>query len=238
MKLAYLKTLFFFFMCLILTTTLSAKDAFSVRNETNAKTASEKQVKESPFLVSFGTNLSSFLGEEGSWQLGYSMGLTFNIQIDPRLSLTIPLSYNRINAGPRKVEDRTNSDIGQYIYKTLSDWQVSVVHIEVPVLFTYKFLTKNSYDIRYLLGAGIAVGIKDFSKIEKFTKTNEIIGIEQHGISLGVPNELLGGGNIITGVRFHASRFYIDLLYLYYPYEIKDINKLNSISLRLGIDIF
>ncbi len=232
------KLLAFMLITFVATAPLSAKDAFGARNEANAKTASGKQAKESPFLVSFGTNLSSFLGEEGSWQLGYSLGLTFNFQIDPRLSLTIPLSYNRINAAPRNVEGRTNSDIGENIYKTLSDWQVSVVHIEAPVLFAYKFLTKNNYDIRHILGAGIAIGIKDFSRIEKFTRTDEIIGIEQHGIPLGVQNELLGGGNIITGVRFHTSRFYLDLLYLYYPYEIKDINKLNSISLRLGIDVF
>jgi len=232
------KLLAFMLITFVATAPLRAKDAFGVRDETNAKTAPGKQARKSPLLISFGTNLSSFLGEEGSWQLGYSLGLTFNIQIDPRLSLTIPLSYNRINAAPRNVEDRTNSDIGQYIYKTLSDWQVSVAHIEVPVLFAYKFLTQNSYDIRYLLGAGIAVGIKDFSRIEKFTRTDEIIGIEQHGISFGVPNELLGGGNIITGVRFHKTRFYIDLLYVFYSQKIKEINKLNSISLRLGIDVF
>ncbi|NIU00526.1 MAG: hypothetical protein GWN01_06180, partial [Nitrosopumilaceae archaeon] len=91
--------------------------------------------------------------------------------------------------------------------------------------------------IGYVLGSGLVIATKDFSRIEKFKKTDEIIGVEKYGPPLEPQNVLYSGINIITGVRIHVSRFYIDLLYILYPYKIKDINKLNSISLRLGIDI-
>ena len=83
----------------------------------------------------------------------------------------------------------------------------------------------------------MVIGPKDLSRIEKSTRTDEIIGIEEYGPPLEPQNVLYSGININTGVRFHVSQFYIDLLYVLYPYKIKNINILNSISLKLGIDI-
>ncbi|RMD48009.1 MAG: hypothetical protein D6830_07730 [Ignavibacteria bacterium] len=234
-----LKTRLIFFIFLMATAALSAKDAFGIKNEMNEKTASEKQTGRSPVLVSVGANLSSYPGEEGAWQLGYSIGLIFNIiNIHKNLSMILPFYYVRINTAPKNVEGRTYTFLaGEKIYKTLSDLQVSIVHVEAPLLFSYKFLTKNKYDISYILGAGIAIGIKDFSRVEKFTRTDEIIGVEQPPFPSGIPNELKDGWIIITGVRFHVHRLYLDLFYALYPYDVKDINRLNSISLKLGIDI-
>ncbi len=231
------KLLAFMLMIFVAIAPLNAKDAVDAGNKINAKTASENQPKESPVLVSFGTNLSSFLGEKGKWQLGYNAGVIFNFRVSENLSMTLPISYIRINAAPENVEGRTHPIIpGKNIYKTFNDWYVSVVYIEAPLLFSYKFLTKDNYDIRYFLGAGLPIGIKDFSRIENSVRTDEILGVKEY-TSFGTPHELKGGVNIITGVGFHVSRLYLDLLYAIYPYEVKDINKLNSISLRLGIDI-
>ncbi len=200
---------------------------------------SSKQMKKSKLLLSVGTNLSSYPGEEGRWQWGYSIGLTFNIiNIHENLSMILSFYYDRINTALKNVEGRTYTFLaGENIYKTLSDLQVSIVHIEAPLLFSYKILTKNKYDISYILGAGIAIGIKDFSRVEKFTRTDEIIGVEQLPFPSGIPYELKDGWNIITGVRFHVDQLYLDLFYTLYPYNVKDINRLNSISLKLGIDI-
>ena len=190
-------------------------------------------------MVSVGTNLSSFLHEEGEWQLGYNLGLTFNVHLYKNLSMTLPFSYTRINASPKNVESQSIQDVGEYIYKTLTDWQLAVGVIEIPLLFTYKFFSKNRYDISYIVGLGLGFTEKDYSRIEKFTKTDEIIGVERYGYPLEPqhPTPPLFG-NIYTGIRFHKGRFYIDLLYAYYPDNIKEINKLNSISLKLGIDFF
>ncbi|NIV13688.1 MAG: hypothetical protein GWN62_21130 [Aliifodinibius sp.] len=216
-------------------TVLGAED-FNL-NRMSDKMDSEKSSKKSILLWSFGTNLSSFINEEGTWQLGYSLGLTFDFRVFKNLSITLPFSYTRINAAPENVEGRTFPNIGENIYKTLNDWQVSVGFLEFPILFTYKFFSKNSYDIRYILGPGLVIATKDFSKIENITKTDEIIGVEKYGPPLEPQHELYSGYNIITGIRFHVSRFYISVLYALYPYKIKSINKLNSISFRLGIDI-
>lgn len=201
------------------------------------KTPSQKQPDKSKFFWSFGTNLSSFLNEEGKWQLGYNVGLTFDFRMYKKLSITLPFSYTRINASPENVEGRTFPNVGENVYKTLSDWKVSFGFLEFPVLFTYKFLSKNNYDIRLVLGPGVVIATKDFSRIEKFTRTDEIIGVEKYGPPLEPQNVLYSGYNITMGTRFHVSRFYISVFYALYPYKIKSINKLNSISLRLGIDI-
>ncbi len=224
-------------MFLMATATLSAEDAFGIMNGMNEKTASEKQTGRPPAWVSLGTNLSFFSGEEGGWKPGYSIGLTFNFPICRNLSMTLPLSYTRINAAPRNVADRTYFSFGDTVYKTLSDWEVSIVFFEAPLLLSYRFLTQKSYDFRYILGFGAAFAVKDFSELKKITITDEIIGIDNTS-PVDYPNYKLHSDiNITTGVRFHLGRFYLDLLYALYPYDIKDIAPLNSISLKLGIGI-
>ncbi len=234
----YLKTLFILFTFLILTGPLNANEFFGEKNGENDKTLAQNQSKRSPLFVSYGTNLASFSGEEGGWKPGYSIGLTFNFPIYRNLSMTLPLSYTRINAAPKNVEDRTYPDhSGDNIYKTLRDWQVSIIFFEVPVLLSYRLLTQKSYDFRYILGFGAAFAAKDFSEVKKYTETDEIIGVENIP-SVDPPNYKLHSDiNITTGVRFHLHRFYLDFLYTFYPYDIKDIAPLNSISLKLGIGI-
>lgn len=222
---------------LISTGAMSAKDPIGVKNGINDKRASETQSKKSILFLSLGVNLSSYLQEEGEWQWGYNLGFTINIHVYKNFSITLPLSYTRINAAPENVEGRTFPDFGENIYKILIDWQVSVGFLEFPILFRYKFYTAKSYDLSYVLGPGLAFATKDFSRIENVTKTDEIIGVEKYGRPLEPQYSLTSVASINTGIRFHVSRFYIDLLYVLYPYEIKNINKLNSISLRLGIDM-
>ena len=236
------KLLAFMLITFVSTAPLSAKDAFGARNETKAKTAFGKQAKKSPFLVSFGTNLSSFSGEEGDWQLGYNLGLTFNRHLYKNLSITLPLSYTRINTAPKNVEGKSYGNDG-FIYRAFIDREISVGFLEFPILLSYNFSPTKKYETNYLLGFGLVLAAKDFSKVvqpEDVTITNEIIGTHDFPLDpvdtrFFIPNS---GININTGVRFHVSRFYIDILYTLYPYTIKEINKLNSISLRLGIDIF
>jgi len=242
-------------MIFIATASLSAQDFFGDRAEANAKTASEKQTKKSPFSVSFGTNLSFYPGEEGQPQLGYSLGITFNFRVQKNLSMTIPLSYTRINTALEKVEDSGRALFsGDTLFKTLRDWQISAAYFEIPLLFIFEFPTKN-FELGYILGPGLAIAVKDFSKLESFTRTDEILGLDD-GIDSIDPakDDLRSVITIITGVRFHVNRFYLDLLYMFYsddiktiyklnstplyPTGIKTINKLNSISVKLSIDIF
>lgn len=213
---------------------------------------SEKSSQEAKLLWTFGTNLSSFLNEEGEWQWGYSIGLTFNFRVYKNLSMTLPFSYTRINAAPENVAERYYSNdlaeetpypLDYYVYKMLVDRKISIGFLEFPILFSFKFLSGKKYDLSYLLGTGVVIATRDFSKPtqpDDVTITDEIIGVHD-GFPLASPDETFtisnSGININTGIRFHVSRFYIDLLYVLYPYKIKDINKLNSISLRLGIDI-
>ncbi len=249
------KLLAFMLITFVATAPLSAKDAFGARNEANAKTAFGKQAKKSPFLVSFGTNLSFYPGEEGDRQLGYSFGIVFNFNIYNNLSMTLPVLYTRINTALKNVEGKTQLHFEEIVYKTLSDWQISAAFFEVPLLFTYKFLTMNSYDINYVLGPGLAFAVNDYSKL-KFTRTDEILGVSEYNPSIDPEtHELRSTLNIITGVRFHINRFYLDLLYTFYRNNIKGIYKLyntskyphhgvksidnlNSVSLKLSIDVF
>jgi hypothetical protein len=229
----------FILIILISTAAMSAKDSFGIKNGINDRTASEKQSKKSKLLLSFGANLSSYLYQESEWQLGYSVGLTFNFRVYKNLLMTLPCSYTRINTAPKNVEGVSYSDYGEYIYKTLTNWQISIGFLEIPILFSYKILTAKRYKLNYILGPGLVIAVKDFSRIENVTITNEIIGFNDYGSDLGPYYYLRenSGLNISTGIRLHVSRFYIDLLYVLYPYKIKQINKLNSISLRLGIDM-
>jgi len=211
------------------------------QKELDDKSSSEKQSKKAIYFLSAGINFSSYLQEEGDWQPGYSIGLTFNFEVSKKISITLPFSYARINAAPQNVEGKSYSNDG-YIYKTFVDREISVGFIEFPILVSYKLFSKTKYDLSYLLGPGLIIAVKDLSKSvqpEDVTITDEII--DTHDFPLDpvdtrftIPNS---GLNLSTGIRFHLSRFYIDLLYVLYPYEIKAINKLNSISLKLGIDI-
>lgn len=220
---------------------LSAKDSLSDENRTNDTTAFEKESEESILFFSLGVNLSSFLHEEDEWQWGYNLGFTINFHVSKNFLITMPLSYTRINAAPRNVEGKSYSNDG-YIYKTFVNREISIGFFEIPILFSYKFFSTKSYDLSCILGPGLVIAAKDFSKPvqpEDVTITDEIIGTHNFPIDpvdtrFTIPNS---GLNVNTGIRFNVSRFYIDLLYVLYPYEIKNINKLNSISLRLGIDM-
>ncbi len=155
--------------------------------------------------------------------------------------MTLPLSYTRINASPKNVEGRSYASDG-YIYKAFINREISVGFLEIPILFSYDFFSIKKYDFNYLFGIGLVIAVKDFSKLvqpKDVTITDEIIGTHDFPLDpvetrFFIPNS---GLNINTGVRFHLGRLYIDVLYTLYPYKVKEINKLNSISLRLGIDI-
>jgi len=250
------KLLAFMLITFVATAPLSAKDTFSARNKTNAKTATGKQAKESPFLISIGTNLSFYPGEEGQPQLGYSLGITFNFRVQKNLSMTIPLSYTRINTALDNLEGAGGASFpGDTLFKTLRDWQISAAFFEIPLLFIFEFPTKN-FELGYILGPGLAIAVKDFSKLESFTRTDEILGLDDRIDSVDpATSELRSVINIITGVRLHIGRYYLDLLYtfnpdhikiidkldresIYFPNGIKRINRLNSISVKLSIDIF
>lgn len=204
----------------------------------------QERTQKTVVLLSVGTNLSSYLNEDGAWQLGYDLGLTFNIHVYRNLSMTLPFSYTRIEATPKNVEGKFYSHDG-YIYKMFFNSEISIGFLEFPFLLDYKFYSTESYDLSYMLGPALALGVKDLSKPARgddVTITNEIIGT--YNVDSGDVYEsdayryLKNSGiNLNTGIRFHVSRFYIDLLYCLYPYKIKHINKLNTISLRLGIDL-
>ncbi|NIU00527.1 MAG: hypothetical protein GWN01_06185, partial [Nitrosopumilaceae archaeon] len=102
----------FILIVLISTAILNAENSFDAKFGIKDKMDSEKSSKKAKLLWSFGTNLSSFLNEEGKWQLGYSIGFTFNFRVYKNLSVTLPFSYTRINAAPENVEGRTFPDFG------------------------------------------------------------------------------------------------------------------------------
>lgn len=249
------RILVFILMILILTTTLNARNIIRIKTDVNFSgshknqkefinnyISSEKQSKKLTFLWSVGANFSSYLQNEGEWQPGYNLGLTFNIHVYRKLSITLPCSYTRINTSIKNIEGKFYSNDG-YIYKMFVDRQISVGFLEFPMLFSYNFFSTKKHDLNFLLGAALAIAVKDFSKSiqpEDVTISDEIIGTHD-GAPLASPEETFtisnSGFNINSGIRFHVSRFYIDLLYSLYPYKIKDINKLNTITLKLGIDV-
>jgi hypothetical protein len=222
--------------------------------------SSEKKSSKGVLLWSFGVNWSSYIHEEGEWKLGYNLGLTFNIKIYKKLSITLPFSYARINAAPENVAGRfysydhaeetsvhveeTSYILDYYIYRSFVDREVSIGFLEFPILFSYNFFSTKRYQLSCLLGTGLVFAIKDFSKLSKpedVTITNEIIGTYDTlplAFSTDETFTLSNSGlTLNSGIRFHVGRLYVDILYILYPYTIKDINKLNSISLRIGIDI-
>jgi Outer membrane protein beta-barrel domain len=204
----------------------------------NHKKLNNHDKQESKIFLSFGTNLSSYLHEEDNWHLGYNIGLTFNITVYRRLSVSIPFSYSRLNATPKEVEGRYYSIINSNIYKKLTNWKVSFAYFEIPILLNYKLFVINKYKLSFMFGPGLAIKVKDFSNIEKTEITEEIIGNQSNESIPQEPQNLLHSAfNINSGVRIHFRRIYIEIGYILYPSEIKRINKLNVISLRLGIAI-
>jgi len=209
--------------------------------------------KKAIVLLSVGTNFSSYLHEEGQPRIGYNLGLTFNIPVYKNLSITLPFSYARINAAPERVAGRsysydlaekTPNPVDYYIYKLLVNRKISIGFVQFPILLSYKFLPKEKYDFSYMLGAGLVIAATDFStptQPKDVTITDEIIGTYDTPPIDPTTDETFtlsnSGLTLNSGIRFHFTRFYIDLLYALYPYTIKDINKLNTLSLSLGIDL-
>lgn len=238
------------------TASMSAKNTLETKAVERDKVTPQKPSRKLPIWVTFGTNLSSYPGEESEWKLGYSLGLTFSFKIYKKLSMSLPLSFNRINTALKDLEGQTIPiEPGMNVYKTLSDWQISADFFEVPLLITYKFFTMKSYDIDYVLGPGLALAIADYSQLV-YTVTDEIIGISQDYPPLDpTTRELRSTLGIITGARFHFSRCYVSILYTLYLNNIKGINKLddtsiypyrgtksidnlNSLILKLSINLF
>ncbi len=203
--------------------------------------SSAKQPGKSKLLWSFGTNLSSYVHRKSEWKPGYNVGLTFYFRVCKNLSITLPFSYTRIYTAFKNLEGKFYSNDG-HIYKAFFNPDISIGFLEIPILFSYKFFTAKKYDLSFIGGSALAIAAKDYStpiQPEDVTITDEIIGTYDE---LPIyPSENFtyynSGININTGIRFHVSRFYVDMLYILYPYKIKGINKLNSISLRLGIDV-
>lgn len=201
-------------------------------------------------MLSAGLNTSSYLTEESGWRLGYRLGLTFNIKISKAVFITLPFAYTRIYALQKNVEGKyysrdyvDESYQDYYVYKLFRDWQISVGLLEIPILLSYKFYNTKWYNISCTFGPGIVIAIKDFSKQASYTFTDEIIGTHDGAVFDSVdpvdpyPYFENSGFNLNTGLRFNVSRFYFDIVYTLYPFEIKEIKKLNTISLILSVDL-
>lgn len=217
------------------------KDIYPSKSPINNIQNEEKEKSnKGVLLLSIGVNISSYLFEDGDWDLGYNFGLTFNIRLFKKLFITLPFSYTRINASPKNIEGYFYSYSPEnYIFKMFKDYQISIDFLEFPILLNYKFYKKRNYNFSILFGPGLIISVKDYSKTENSIITDEIIGTYD---TMPVdPHEFItianSGLNFNTGIRFNISRFYFDLVYSLCPYTIKEINKLNSISLNLGVDL-
>lgn len=218
-----------------------AQNIHSVELFQSSHDTNKQKSKTGTVFWSTGPNISKYLSEDGGLQFGYRLGLTFNITISTKTLITLPFSYNRINTASRNVEGKFYTDDG-YIYKTYVNREISVGFLELPILFSYNFYSSKKYNFSYLLGPGMVIATKDFSKSvqpEDVMRTDEIIGMHDYPLDpvetgFTIPNS---GLNLNTGIRLNVNRFYLDILYILYPYSIKEINKLNSISLIFSIDM-
>lgn len=216
---------------------LNAENNFQKFNE-KVDTQDKKEVK---VLLSAGGNISKYISEMGDWQFGYRLGLTFIRNISSKIEITIPFSYIRTHAMPEKVKGKSYANDGN-IYRTFVDRDIAVGFIELPLLFSYNVYSAKTYNLHYLFGPGLVIAAKDYSKLiepKDVTITDEIIGTHNFPLDpvetrFTIPNS---GLNVNTGIRFNVSRFYFDLLYVLYPYDVKEINKVNSISFIVHVDI-
>ncbi len=120
---------------------------------------------------------------------------------------------------------------GDTLFKTLRDWQISAAFFEIPLLFIFEFPTKN-FELGYILGPGLAIAAKDFSKLKNFIRTDEILGLDDGNEPVDpATGEFRSVINIITGVRLHINRYYQDLRYIFNPDHIKLIGKLDRESI-------
>ena len=210
----------------------------------------EKKSKKGILLVSVGSNISSFLTEYGGWQLGYRIGVTFNIKVSKDVFVTPPFAYTRINAFRKNAEEEFYSydNVGEsyqefYIYKLFIDQKISLAFLEFPALLCYRFYQTNRYGVSITLGPGFALAVKDFSKWPTVTITNEIIGTHNGEVFDIVdgndPYRYLkdSGYDLNAGIRFNLSWFYLDMMYTYYPYTINEIENFNAISLIFSVDL-
>lgn len=209
----------------------------------------EKKPRKTVILFSAGCNISSYFTEDGGWQLGYRIGMTINTKVSEAVFIMLPFAYVRINAFQKNVERKFYSGVyvdesyqDYYVYKLFRDWKISLAFFEFPVLLGYKVYQTNRYNISFTFGPGIAFAIKDISKQPTYTFTDEIIGTH-NGEVFNSFNESdayryfkNSGLNLNTGIRFNVSRLYLDVMYTFYPYKIKEIKNLNTISLILSVD--
>jgi len=238
-----IKQFIYFFLIIFVGNIQSYSPSIPLGNQ-NQDISGETKIKSTKgiFYLSAGINISSYLIEKSEVQLGYSFGFTFNIMLSNYAFITLPFSYTRINTAPKDVEDYYYSyPPSNYIYKRLVDYQLSLGFLEFPVLLGYEFYENQGYNLNFIVGPGLVISIKDYSKVENSTITDEVIGIYD---TLPLENSFNGdpvvansGFNLNLGVRFNVSRFYFDLIYALYPYKIKDINKLNTLSLTFGVDL-
>lgn len=234
---------FFIFISLILFISFSQIYAQNVSTSDTLETSyqpTDKPNKKVGLLWSAGPNISKYISEDGDWRIGYRLGLTFNVRIANKSAFTFPFSYTRIHATPKRVEGKSYANDG-YLYKVFVNRDISVGFIELPILFSYNFFSTKKYKFSYLLGTGLVIAVKDYSKLvqpEDVTRTDEIIGTHNFPVDpvetrFTIPNS---GLNVSTGIRINVSRFYFDILYVIYPYDIKEINKLNSFSFIFSVD--
>lgn len=220
------------FLLLFSNAFLSAKSELQQKKDDDVNS---KKNQKTLVLVTAGSNISKFISEKGNWQVGYSVGLTFDNYHNNRLTITLPISFNRINALPKEIKSRSFPSVGENIYRTLIDWNFSVFYLEIPVLFAYKIYTFNNYSLRFILGPGLIFTLNDNSNVKNVIKTDEILGVEEYGPPLE-PQYSLDKitSSLNTGIRLQRSRFYFDLIYSLNPNNLKKINKINTLSLKVS----
>jgi len=193
-----------------------------------------------PCIIRVGVSLSAFYNMENSDNVGYRIGLLYNLYIWEKSDIYAHFVISYHNSYVKGLNG-IFYDIDD-IKKTTYDLDFAALFTELHIPYEYQIYRSNDFLFKLGIGPFVFIGIKDYSKIKNLKITDTVIdNYSDYGKPLddsyqGFLKENSGLGLSISVISIF-QRFSIALSYSHYHRTIKNIDYLNSVSMNVGYSL-
>jgi len=183
-----------------------------------------------------GINISDFQNIKNENRFGYSAGMTFSHDFNNYI-ITFSGFVSRQSLFLR--QRKGSSSDGNFIYRMLYDYYISLLFIDIPVMINYKIWSNGSKTLYAGLGIGYSISIKDYSERSNFFNTREVIStgdlVDGYYIEDSVYSN--SGVNFKADIWCEYKNFMFKFLYINKRYNLKKIDKPHTFSLHIGFSL-
>ena len=209
-----------------------------INEASNSDSTKIHRSKNQAFFIEGGINATRFQKLNSAFKPGYAFGLTFTYDITYSIGLSFTSLVARVNTYVNKISSVYQED--NICYRQYYDFDLSFLFLELPVSLSYKIWENNTAAIRFSIGYGLSLALRDNSERTNFVLTDEVVKdypcdyYPEGDYYNNDANFENSGTSLNAGIQIIYHRVILKVLYINKRYAIKGFDNLHSVSVNFG----